>query len=260
MSGSQSHSDGSDLLLGCDGLTVRFDGLRALNNLTLSLRTGELLGIAGPNGAGKTTLFNVISGHIRPSGGRVRFRGREITGLPPHKVFQLGVARTFQLAQVVSTQDFYTNVLIGSHFSLDRGRQPKWRVPAEAYWTTADAVERFGLARRATVLAESGSLYERKMVMLAAAMAHTPAVLLLDEPIGGLNRKQATAVLTQIERIRSSGTTVVVIEHVMRELISISDRLVILHRGTVLFDGKPEDAQEDRQVRRAYLGAAPVTR
>jgi branched-chain amino acid transport system ATP-binding protein len=243
-------------LIDCRGITVKFGGVTAISSLDLSIRKGELLGIAGPNGAGKTTLFNVISGHVRPVSGEVLFQGSRISGLRPHKIFQRGLARTFQLAEVITEQSFYANVLVGSHFAQDRGVRSMLRFGAESFARADAAVERFGLVDKVAVRGGTASLFERKMLMLASAMAHTPAVLLLDEPVGGLTEEQADILLEEVQRIADAGTTVVVIEHVMRVLTSVAQRLVILNRGELLFDGNPDDAREDNELRKLYFGSA----
>jgi branched-chain amino acid transport system ATP-binding protein len=241
-------------LIDCRNLTVRFGGLEALSDLDLSVHAGEVLGIAGPNGAGKTTLFNVISGHVRPSSGTVLFRREPITGLSPHEIFQLGLARTFQLAAVIPTQRVYTNVLVGAHFARDTTLGTALAFGNESYSSADRAVTEFGLRPKAAAAASSASLYERKRIMLASAMAHAPQVLLLDEPVSGLSAAQAKAIVGQIREQCERGTTVVIIEHVMRVLMAIAERLVILNRGRVLFDGPPEGAREDAEVQRLYLG------
>jgi branched-chain amino acid transport system ATP-binding protein len=245
-----------DTLIDCRGVTVRFGGVTAISNLSLSIRKGELLGIAGPNGAGKTTLFNVISGHVRPVDGEVLFDGERISGLPPHEIFQRGVARTFQLADVITEQSFYANVLVGAHFAKDRGVRGMFRFGADSFAAADAAAERYGLGDRLATRGGTASLFERKMIMLASAMARKPAVLLLDEPVGGLTEEEADTLLGEVQRITQEGTTVVVIEHVMRVLTSVAERLVILNRGELLFDGNARDARENKQLQELYFGSA----
>lgn len=250
-----SHSAG-ELLLECRDITVRFGGLEALSGVQLSVHRGEVVGIAGPNGAGKTTLFNVISGHVRPVGGLVQFGGLSVAGLSPGRIFKLGIARTFQHAQVIGTQRVYTNVLVGAHFARDSHLSSSLHFGQEGYISADQAIMRFGLVEQSNALASSASLYDRKMTMIASAMAHAPKLLLLDEPVSGLNVAEAHAVLDRVRDIRAEGTTVVIIEHVMRILVSICDRLVILDRGKLLYDGKPDKARENAEVQRLYLGSA----
>lgn len=247
-----------DVLLEWRDLTVRFGGLEALSGINFAVRQGEVVGIAGPNGAGKTTLFNVTSGHIRPVRGDVLFRGTPVTGKSPGQIFQLGIARTFQHAQVIGTQRVYTNVLVGSHFARDDRLSTALRFDRESFTTADQAIVKFDLREKSSALASGASLYERKMMMIASAMAHTPSLLLLDEPVSGLNAAEAQAVLDKVRTIRRQGTTVVIIEHVMRVLVSICDRLVILNRGQLLFDGRPDKVREDADVQRLYLGPMQV--
>jgi branched-chain amino acid transport system ATP-binding protein len=255
---SESSRHSGKALLECREITVRFGGLHALSDVNLAVGEGEVVGIAGPNGAGKTTLFNVISGHVRPARGVVLFEGVPVTGKGPGQIFQLGLARTFQHAQVIGTQRVYTNVLVGAHFSRDRRLSTSLRFDRESFTAADQAVVRFDLSAKSSVLASSASLYERKMMMIASAMAHAPRLLLLDEPVSGLNAAEAQAVLDKVREIRAQGTTVVVIEHVMRVLVSLCDRLVILNRGQLLFDGPPDKARDDAEVQRLYLGPTKV--
>lgn len=242
-------------LLDCSNITVRFGGLVALSDLNLTVNRGEVLGIAGPNGAGKTTLFNVISGHVRPSKGSVHFSGMSLVHLRPDQIFQLGIARTFQIPELIGTQSVYHNILVGAHFARDDSVRTALLFAKESYCRAKLALSDYGLDKQCQKLACNTSLYERKMIMLASAAAHVPQLLLLDEPVGGLSPGEADAILEHVQKIREKGTTVVVIEHIMRVLMTISDRLVILNRGSVLFDGKPEEARANPDVQRLYLGA-----
>ena len=241
-------------LLECNAVTVRFGGLEALSNLSLAIEAGGVLGIAGPNGAGKTTLFNVISGHVRASQGEVRLDGRAITRMSPDRIFRLGVARTFQIPEVIRTQSVFSNVLVGAHFAQDAGFATTLRFTPDSYRLAHAGMAAFELAAMAARLAGETSLFARKMVMLASAMARRPRLLLLDEPASGLTAGEADQILGKIRDVRALGTTVIVIEHVMRFLMAASDRLVILNRGSVLFDGTPEEGRRSEQVRRLYFG------
>jgi branched-chain amino acid transport system ATP-binding protein len=251
-----SHEAEGMKLIECRDIAVRFGGLKALSDLSLAINEGEVLGIAGPNGAGKTTLFNVISGHVRPASGDVIFRGQTITGLAPHKIFQLGLARTFQLAEVIGSQDIYANVLVGAHFARDTQLRTSLIFDDESHAAAQEALRSHELAERSRDLASKTSLYQRKLVMLASALAHAPQAVLLDEPVSGLTPAQAKSIVEHIERVRLQGTTVVVIEHVMRVLMAIAERLVILNRGRIIFDGSPEKVRENEEVQRLYLGSA----
>ena len=226
-------------LLECRDITVRFGGLEALSKLSLSVFEGELLGIAGPNGAGKTTLFNVISGHVGPASCDIFFKGRSITRLAPEKIFQAGVARTFQLPELIGTQSIHTNILVGAHFAHDKRIRDTLAFSERSYDAAADALSDFRLMEVREKLASSAYLYERKMIMLASAMAHAPRILLLDEPVAGLSEAEAESIMDHVRRIVVQGTTVVMIEHVMRVLMAVADRFVLLNRGRLFFDGNP---------------------
>ena len=249
-------TDTGTALIECRNVSVRFGGVEALSHLNLTVKRGEILGIAGPNGAGKTTLFNTISGHVRPRGGTVLLDGRPIDGIRPHRIFQLGIARTFQIPELIGTQSVYTNILVGAHFAHDTNVGAALAFGRQSYGAAHDALVAYGLVEHQNKLAASTSLYEKKMIMLASAMAHTPRALLLDEPVGGLTTNEAQSILDIIRRVRERGTTVVIVEHVMRVLMAISDRLAILNRGTLLFEGRPEEVRENDEVQRLYLGSA----
>ena len=253
---SGENGDGSAALIECRNVSVRFGGVEALSDLNLTVRQGEILGIAGPNGAGKTTLFNTISGHVQPRGGSVLLDSRPIVGMRPDLIFQLGIARTFQIPELIGTQNVHTNILVGAHFAHDTNVGAAVSFGRQSYDAAYDALVAYGLAEQREKLAGSASLYEKKMIMIASAMAHTPRALLLDEPIGGLTTHEAQSILDIILRIRERGTTVVIVEHVMRMLMAISDRLAILNRGTLLFEGRPQEVRENEDVQRLYLGSA----
>lgn len=251
-----ANGDGGSALIECRNVSVRFGGVEALSDLNLTVRQGEILGIAGPNGAGKTTLFNTISGHVQTRGGSVMLDGRPIAGMRPDRIFQLGIARTFQIPELIGTQSVHTNILVGAHFAHDTNVGAAVAFGRQSYDAAYDALVAYGLAEHRDKLAGSASLYEKKMIMIASAMAHTPRALLLDEPIGGLTTHEAQSILDIILRIRERGTTVVIVEHVMRMLMAISDRLAILNRGTLLFEGRPQEVRENEDVQRLYLGSA----
>jgi branched-chain amino acid transport system ATP-binding protein len=242
-------------LLRCEGVTVTFGGVIAVRDVTLGIGAGEILGIAGPNGAGKTTLFNAISGHVRLAAGRIEFGGQQIDHLPPHAIFQKGIARTFQVPEIIGSQDVYTNVLAGAHFARDDNLTGAMRFSAEAHLAATSAIREHALSARSTRIAAGLSLYEKKLTMLASAMAEGPQLLLLDEPVGGLSSRETDAFRDHIQGAASHGTTIVIIEHVVRFLMGVTDRLVILHRGEILFDGAPGAARDDADVRRLYLGS-----
>jgi ABC-type branched-subunit amino acid transport system ATPase component len=242
-------------VLQCEGLTKRFGGLTAVHDLTFAVEEGGIYGIAGPNGAGKSTVFNLIAGHVAATAGRVRFNGRDITGLPAHRVCQLGVARTFQTPAVFGSLTVYQNALVGAYFGQGRRRLPTLRF-GTAEREAAEALHVTDLESRRDSLARTCSVFEKKRLMIASALASKPRVLMLDEPVGGLNAAEIDALMDLIRRIRASGITVVLIEHVMRALVSLADRVLILHHGEKIYEGPPDGLRQEEQVVRVYLGSS----
>lgn len=234
------------VILELNNVSMNFGELHALSNVSFDLKEGELFGLAGPNGSGKTTLFNVITGVYRGIG-QIRLDGENIHGLRPHQICHKGIARTFQTPTIFSTLTIYNNLLVGAHFGRrERGNK------AEAIREVIDFV---GLNGKESVLAGSLPLFERKMTMLAAALTTQPRVLLLDEPLGGLSPTEIERSLMAIRRINSDlGITVIVIEHLMRELVGLVKRMMILHYGEQLCIGPPEEVIQDKRVIEVYLG------
>ncbi len=242
-------------VLECERLSKRFGGLAAIQDLTFHVEEGEIYGIAGPNGAGKSTLFNLIAGHLPLTAGRIRFAGRDITGLMPHRVFQLGIARTFQTPAVFGSLSVRENVLVGAYFGHQTRGLPTLRFGASAR-DAAEALRLTGMEERAEAPASQCSVFEKKRLMIASAMASKPRVLLLDEPVGGLNAGETDALMELIRRIQSGGVTIVLIEHVMRALVGLANRVLILHHGEKIFEGLPANLRDAEQVVRVYLGGA----
>jgi branched-chain amino acid transport system permease protein len=237
-------------LLEVCGITKTFGGLAALREITMEVKPGEVVGLIGPNGAGKTTLLAVISGFYRPDEGRVVFNGHDITGLPPYRIARLGLARTFQLVRPLSRMTVWENVASAAlmrGYALPEARQRALRI-----------LEEVGLYHRRHLLAGGLSLGERKFLEVAKALATEPSLILLDEVAAGLTPAERQLLIQMLRRIRSAGVTLVVVEHVMQVVMSVADRLVVLHYGKVIAEGTSEVIGRNPQVIEAYLGQPGV--
>ena len=238
----------SEPLLRIEGLSRRFGGLKAVDDVHVSLRAGEIVGLIGSNGAGKTTLVNLVTGHLKPSAGRVWFAGRDVTGAAPHSLARLGLLRTFQVVQPFAGLTVRDNVAAAALFGGGAPDMAGARKAADA------ALERLGIARIADLLPGKVTLAERKRLELAKALAARPKLLFLDEVNAGLNSAEVDGVLAMIRSIAADGVTIVVIEHLMRVVRGLCRRLVVLHGGRLLADGPTEAVASDPAVVEAYLG------
>jgi branched-chain amino acid transport system ATP-binding protein len=233
-------------LLEVQGLTRHFGGVAAVSDLSFSVNEGEILGLIGPNGAGKTTVFNLVTGFIRPLSGAIRLDGRSVAGMRPHAVARRGIARTFQIVKPFPGLSVLENVTLAAFL-----RHPARR-DAEAAATTV--LERVGLAGRRDEIASRLTLMDQKRLETAKALATEPRLLLLDEPMGGLNATEVEAASDLVERIRASGVTIVLVEHVMKAIMRISDRVVVINQGEKIAEGPPARVVEDPAVLAAYFG------
>jgi branched-chain amino acid transport system ATP-binding protein len=233
-------------MLEVERISKRFGGLQAVGEVSLTLVPGEILGLIGPNGAGKTTFFNCIAGAMPPTSGSVRFNGRDITGLKAHKVCRAGIGRTYQIVKPFAGLTVRDNVLVGA---LNRTRSM-----TEAMRLADEAMELTGIAGQGDVLASSLPLPRRKRLEVARALATAPKVLLLDEVMAGLNPSEVEKAIELIRAIRDRGISILIIEHLMRVIMAVSDRIVVLHHGEKLAEGTPGEIVADPRVVKAYLG------
>jgi branched-chain amino acid transport system ATP-binding protein len=240
----------SAAVLTARGVTKRFGGLAAVSDVTFDLHEGEILGLIGPNGSGKTTLVNVVTGALPTSGGEVRFRGRALTGLPSHEIGRLGVSRTFQVVKPFRNLSVVENVMVGALFGAQGGARDLRAARRQA----EEVLALVALDHRTDAPADGLNVPERKRMELARALAMRPRVLLLDEVMAGLNPAEIDAAVDLIKRIRDRGVTLLVIEHVMKAIRNLSDRILVLFHGQKLMEGAPGDVLNDERVIAAYLG------
>jgi len=223
-----------------------FGGLVAVNEVEFTAEEGEIVGLIGPNGAGKTTFFNLVSGALRVSGGCIFFQGREITHAPAYRRAELGIGRTFQVMKPFPRLTVMENVLVGAFL-----RHPS-RFAAERW--AAEIVEMMGLSEFAAASARSLTAAGRKRLEIARALALNPTLLLLDEVVAGLNPVEAEGTVELIRRIRDRGTTIIMVEHIMRVIMGLSDRIVVLTHGRKIAEGTPQQVASNPDVINAYLG------
>lgn len=243
----------------CHGVTKKYGGLVAVDDLSFEVGQGEFFAIVGPNGAGKTTLFDLISGHSHATSGVIRFAGEEIQNSPPHAVCRLGLARTFQTATAFDTQTVLTNVLVAAVFGQS-GPSPWFRFSDEVKEAAVDALALVGMLDRQEVRAATLPILDRKRLMLATALTTRPKVLLLDEPVSGLNVSERQELIELIAGVAATGVTVLMIEHVMKAVQALAERMLLLHHGQKIAEGSPSVVLNDERVIEVYLGSLAANR
>lgn len=233
-------------LLTAENLSKQFGGLTAVRNLSFEVNEGEILGLIGPNGAGKTTTFNLLSGFLAPTTGRIFFHGQRIDGRKPHEICALGLTRTFQIVQPFPDITVLENVLIGAfsrHPSVSSARRK-----------AKEVLEQVGLAHKADTLGRNLTLLELKWLEIAKALATEPRMLLLDEVAAGLNPVEIEEVLALVRKLNAEGVTLLLVEHVMQVIMNLSHRIIVLNFGEKIAEGTPDEISHNPQVLEAYLG------
>jgi ABC-type branched-subunit amino acid transport system ATPase component len=249
-------------ILTIQGLTRFFGGLAAVMDLSFQVQSGEILSLIGPNGAGKTTVFNLITGTLLPTQGKVLLKDHEITGLRPYKTTAFGVARTFQTTSLFYDETVIDNLIVSYRcrtrmgfwdalFQTGRSREDERRCHQKA----EETLEFIGLMERASELARNIPQESQKRLALGLALVTEPKLLLLDEPVGGLTEEENIGMMALIQKVRASGITVLLIEHKMKIVMNISDRIVVLNYGQKIAEGLPQEVGRNSAVIEAYLGA-----
>ncbi|MGD9211510.1 MAG: ABC transporter ATP-binding protein [Desulfobacteraceae bacterium] len=231
------------------GVTRYFGGIAAVSNVDFTVEKGQIFGLIGPNGAGKTTLFNLISSALPTTSGIILFKERPITGLKPHQVCRLGIARTFQIVKTFANMPVFNNVVLGAHFGVQsskNGRDPKKEAKE---WI--DFVE---LSAATTIPAKDLTLADQKRLEVARALATQPDLLLLDEMMEGLNSTEVSKTMKLITRIRDKGITIIMIEHVMKAIMNLCDHILVMHHGEKLVEGAPQVIMSSEAVKKVYFG------
>ena len=236
----------SERLLSVEGVTKKFGGLVAVNNANLYVAKNEIVGLIGSNGAGKTTLFNVIAGDLKPTSGKVVYQGSEILSLPPHRVCRLGITRTYQIVKPFSELTVLENVMVGAFLRSSKTGEVRDRALA--------VLQVVGLLERRNIVGKDLNLPQLKRLELARSLATQPTLLMLDEVMAGLNPVESAKVIELVRSICTGGITLLIIEHVMKAIMTLSDRVYVMNQGNVIAEGKPEEVVQNPDVIKSYLG------
>ena len=236
----------SDHVLKLESVSVAFGGLMAVDAVSFQVAAGEIVGLIGPNGAGKTTVFNAVSGYYKPTRGRITFLGQDVTGHVPYELAAKGIGRTFQVVKPFAGLSVLENILVASYL-----RYPGQAAARNKAW---EVLKFTGLAERANIPAAGLTLASRKRLEVGKALALEPKLLLLDEVVAGLNPTEADQTVELILKVRESGVTILIVEHIMRVIMKISSRIIVLNYGQLIAQGQPEEVAQDRRVIEAYLG------
>jgi branched-chain amino acid transport system ATP-binding protein len=234
-------------LLALDNVSKHYGALKAVDGVTVAVESGEALAVIGPNGAGKTTLFNLITGDVAPSRGRIAFGGADMTFTPPHARSRLGIGRSYQIPHPFANMSVFENLLVGAIYGGGASERGSYRRCAEVLKIT-------GLYEKANVPARTLTLLQRKRLELARALAVEPKLLLLDEIAGGLTEYECGELVKTIKDIHARGTTIVWIEHIVHALLSVASRLIVMNFGQILAQGDPREVMTDARVREVYMG------
>ncbi|MBI4790539.1 MAG: ABC transporter ATP-binding protein [Chloroflexi bacterium] len=236
-------------ILESERVTKNFGGLAAVSRVDFNVDQGQVVGLIGPNGAGKTTLFNLISGALVPDSGEIRFKGKKISGVKPHQICHGGVARTFQAVHIFGTLSARDNVLLGALFGKSRSVSS-----ADAAQEAMELLDFTGLSAMSATLAKDLTLANQKRLEVARALATQPELLLLDELMAGLNPTEVAQAMEMVTQIRDKGITILMIEHVMKAIMNVCDRIIVLHHGEKIAEGTPQEIATSKTVVEVYLG------